>query len=291
VKLAALILNWRNPSSTCSCADSVLGANGRGVDAVYIVDNASRDGSTQILRDRYSTCQILENDQNSGYTGGNNFGLSRIFGDGFDAALILNNDVTLEVTREFRSLSAALLKTNPCCLIGLSVIDINTMKTAYPARPGITLRIALRRLLGTHSGNELPILCGCAVIVSREAFLEKGGLDESFFMYGEELEYSIRIYNSGGLVTMLPKTAARVYRDQSPSTRSPYVYYYQTRNFLYLLSKHDVSKSSLLKAGVAFMLIAVAARSGKASHIKTSLLGVYDAIRHISGCKTSLHSR
>jgi len=291
LRLAVLVLNWRNLDSTYKTIDSILASGSTFAEDIYIVDNASNDGSFEALSERYPNCNTFCNTQNSGYTGGNNYGLKKTYENGYDATLILNNDIEFHSTDNFKARCKDIISLYPFSLIGLCVVEPSTSRVSYPTKPGLTLRLLLQRTLKrTDDYRDFPILCGCAMIISRRAFEEIGGLDESLFMYCEELEYSIRIENCGGHVLALSEEVAQIHREEDKAGRSRYVFYYQTRNLLRVLQKYSNEESKIFYLMIASLLILAAARTRSIPKIRAAILGLKDAIAGVSGYKSELHS-
>lgn len=289
MKIAILILNWQDALSTRKLVDSLIRDGHIPEKQIYIIDNASNDGSFEKLSSWHKNCNVIRNHVNSGYTGGNNFGLKRIFQQNYDAALILNNDIDIKIEQSFAQECERLLTAAPDSVIGLSVVNPTSLQTAYPTRPGFILAKIVDACLPIHfAREEFPIICGCAMMISRSTFLKQGGLEEEYFMYCEELEYCIRTIKMNGKVLTLPTDAALVYRDEGHSTRKAYVYYYQTRNMLALLKRHSEKATPFILL-IALLLFFAAARTNSARKISSSIQGLFDAIRGVTGYNRKIH--
>lgn len=289
MKVAILILNWQDAPSTRRLVDNLIRNGHIPEQQIYIIDNASNDDSFEKLSSWHKNCNVIRNHVNSGYTGGNNFGLKNIFQQNYDAALVLNNDVDIKIEQSFSQECQRLLTEAPDSVIGLSVVNPISLQTAYPTRPGFILAKILDACLPIHfAREEFPIICGCAMVISRSAFLKQGGLEEEYFMYCEELEYCIRTIKMNGKILTLPKDVALVYREEGHSTRKPYVYYYQTRNMLALLKKHS-AKATPFTWLIALLLLFAAARTKNAHKLSSSIQGLIDAIRGVTGYNRKMH--
>jgi GT2 family glycosyltransferase len=105
--------------------------------------------------------------------------------------------------------------------------------------------------------QDVQWISGCAILVRREVIEQVGALDERFFYYWEETEWCVRAARAGWRVVLVP--AARIWhkgvtRQYRPG---PSVAYYNTRNHLLLMSKHQASASAWLRqwAGIARTLV------------------------------------
>ena len=90
--VSVIILNWNGKNYIRSCLDKVLLQNYSNME-IIVVDNASDDGSAELIRRSYPSVDLVENKQNLGFGGGNNIGIRRAKGD---YVLILNNDAELD---------------------------------------------------------------------------------------------------------------------------------------------------------------------------------------------------
>jgi GT2 family glycosyltransferase len=283
MKLAAVILNWKSAESTMRCV-TILQNNFIEELSVYIVDNHSDDGSVSKFRAKFPKCHILENTANSGYTGGNNFGLKAAFLDGHEAVLILNNDIEPRLTDEFTSLLASCLAAEPNTLIGLPVQNMFG-NSAFPQAPGKFIK-ALFKASGIDTMT--PLICGCAMVVPRTTFEKIGGLNEQFFMYCEELDYTVRVAKAGGRV-ICPAALGYVVRDDDEERR-PYVYYYQARNLIYLILLHAKTGKLILSISSVLISLKQTFFTGKPINILFSLKGVISALRGRTGRSPNAHT-
>lgn len=90
--VSVVILNWNGRDYIRNCLDKVLLQDFPRME-IIVVDNASTDGSAEIVRRRYPDVELIENTDNFGFGGGNNIGIGRAQGD---YVLILNNDAELD---------------------------------------------------------------------------------------------------------------------------------------------------------------------------------------------------
>lgn len=271
MKVAAIVLNWCDPEATIHCVET-LRASFPAVSAVHVVDNASPDGSYEILKNRLPDCDVFKNDINSGYTGGNNVGLFRAFDAGCDAALILNNDVTVRLSENFNQWVSRVVSGESLDLIGIPVYDEVQQRFTFPSDPGRFVK-RLMRSSAVHSDHPLCLICGCALLVTQRLYAKIGGLDERLFMYCEELDYSMRTAVAGGAVISGPVDIGHVVRNEVPGDRRPYVYFYQARNLVFLAKKFGsrVDVLGIILAWLASMQFSI--RSKKFVNVMMSLRG------------------
>src|SRR6185436_11716808 len=93
--IAIIVLNWNGRDLTLDCLRSLAAVTTPHV-RIIVVDNASTDGSSDAVRQRYgSRVTLVENAQNLGFAAGNNAGIRRALDDGADYILLLNNDTVV----------------------------------------------------------------------------------------------------------------------------------------------------------------------------------------------------
>jgi len=201
---------------------------------VLVVDNASADGSAEMVESDFPQVRLVRSPKNLGFSGGNNLGIKAARGryvlllnpdvlvhpNAFAALVsyldahpevgaaggrIINPDGTSDpgARRGFPSASAAFYR-----MVGLSYI--------FPHSP----RFARYNMLYLDESRETEVdaVSGCFMCVRREVVEAVGGLDEAFFMYGEDLDWCYRIRSAGWKVAYVP--GAEIVHFKGESTRS-----------------------------------------------------------------------
>lgn len=236
----AVVLNWNGFEDTVKCVQSLQKVQYSNLD-IIIVDNASTDGSYEKLREQFPNISLLRRSLNGGYAAGNNDGIRVALQRDAAYVLLINNDVAVE--NDF------LLPMIECAKQDSS-IGIVTCKAFLQSDPtriyctggsinrwrcsGIDLPSSLQ---GTEC--DVTYISGCVLLVKREVFETVGLLDEKFFMYFEDFEFSRRAgkqfrlcYTPKGVV--YHKSGAGTGWDQYTAT---YLYYH-TRNRFWVF-RHD----------------------------------------------------
>ncbi|MFZ6028807.1 MAG: glycosyltransferase family 2 protein [Chloroflexota bacterium] len=236
-----IILNWNGKEDTLACLKS-LGQIDYPNAGILVIDNASSDDSVAALRAAYPHIRRIENAANLGFVGGNNQGLETAVQEGYDYALLLNNDT--EVAPDFLSRLVQAAHADP-------EIGITGPQIYYFARPEVLWsaggRIDWQRgetsMIGiglTQSGQStapygVDFVTGCALLIKTSVVAQVGPLDERFFAYYEETEWCVRVARAGYRILLVP--AAKIWHKISAEAReaSPRVHYYMTRNQLLFL--------------------------------------------------------
>jgi GT2 family glycosyltransferase len=93
MKISVVILNWNGKKYIEKCLDSVSELRIMNYELrIIVVDNASSDGSGDLIEQKYKDIKVLKNKENLGYAGGNNVGLKYAVKNGADYLLVLNPD-------------------------------------------------------------------------------------------------------------------------------------------------------------------------------------------------------
>lgn len=269
--LAILIVNWNVRDLLRACLRS-LQANGATRDAqqVFVVDNASRDGSADMVRAEFPDVRLIVNTTNRGFTGGNNDGLVAIHGARY--VLVLNPDT--EVTPG--ALDALLAYADAHPDVGVVGPQLRYPDgSVQPSRRGFpTLATALfestwlqpiapRRVLDHYYARacaedatcEVDWVVGAAMLVRADAIAAVGGLDEAnFFMYSEELDWCKRIKGAGWKIVYYP--GARVIHHEGRSSAqvsAQRMRYFNTSKVRYFAKHHGAGQAALVRAALLGM--------------------------------------
>jgi GT2 family glycosyltransferase len=230
--LAIVIVNWNVKTLLKNCLASILqDSSGSNLSvAIWVVDNASTDGSVDMLRRDFPHVHLIASETNLGFAGGNNAALRAIGFDGSpspadlpDAVLLLNPDT--EVHPGALQTLLNFLRNNPQAgIAGARLLygDGSFQHSAFgfPGlwQPAIELlplpgRLAESRLNGRYprslyeDNQPFPIdhPLGAAMGVRREAIRQVGLLDEDYHMYVEEVDWSKRIVSAGWQAYCVPQ--------------------------------------------------------------------------------------
>ena len=245
--ISIVIVNYNVKYFLRQCLASVFGSNLQFPDGtalqleVWVVDNDSVDGSCTMLRDEFPQVHLIENHENVGFARANNQALSQAHGD---LLLLLNPDTIVE--HDTLRQCALFMREHPKCG-GLTVklLDgqgrfLRESKRGFPTPQAAFYKMAglaklfprSRRFAAYYMGHipddqtsEIEIMCGAFLMVRRETYAAIGGLDETYFMYGEDIDYSHRIRLAGWQNWYLPSTHIIHYKGESTRKGSMnYVY-------------------------------------------------------------------
>ena len=239
MSVAAVVLSWNGREDTLACLRSLAG---EAVDAI-VVDNASEDGSAEVVEQQFPAVELIRNDVNLGYAGGMNVGIRRALERGADHVLLLNNDVEVEPGAVAKLAAAAegAGAVSPLITFAANPETVWYAGASFDPRRGYNGR---HRGLGRPAAEftevaETDRACRAAMLIPRAALDEVGLLDEELFAYFEDAEWSLRARRAGLPVRVAP--SARVRHKVSASTGgegSEAAIYYSVRNLLVITERY-----------------------------------------------------
>jgi hypothetical protein len=189
-KVSVIIVSYNTADLIGDCLESVLAS--RQVDCeVFVVDNASRDGSPGIVRNEFPAVRLIANDDNRGFGAANNQALRECTGQ---YIVFLNPDTTVEPESFYKMV--AFMNANPQVgLAGPRVLNPDgTRQDSVSYRyPGHRYGAAD---LGVLPGAVACVLGACQ-IAGADLLRELGGFDEDFFLYGEDQDLCLRVRKRG----------------------------------------------------------------------------------------------
>ena len=256
-KIAIIIINWNTYQLTFNCLKSLEECTYKNK-TFFFVDNGSKDGSGDRIALEFPEINYIKNKKNEGFTGANNKALKVILQQNFDYVLLLNNDT--EVKPNFLSLLEAsmdsdknLAATQPL------ILDFPNKNTIWSAGGSFNTFFCFfkTKYKGIIYKPKLKIetstqwISGCCILVKIAVIKKVGLLDDRFFAYFEDADWSIRMTNLGYKLGVVPKSI--IYHHTSGSTKknntsnegnlSPYAHYLNVRNHIYLIKKHTFFNS------------------------------------------------
>lgn len=278
--LGIVILNWNTRDLLRDCLRSVFASQGVTYQ-VCVVDNASADGSADMVRAEFPQAVVIESPVNNGYAAGNNLGLRAL---GFAGphpsaaqaeapryALLLNPDTVLPP--EALAKMVAYLEAHPQCGIAGPRLMLPTGKLDLACRrsfptpevsfyrlTGLSKLFPKSRLFGRYNltylspdvETEVDSVVGAFMMVRREAIQQVGLLDEHFFMYGEDLDWALRIKQHGWQVRYNPHvTVLHVKRAASRRSHRAQIAFHEA--MLYFYRKHYARVTNPLLGGVVVL--------------------------------------
>ena len=235
MKLSVVIVNYNVRYYLEQCLLSVEKALTGVCGEVFVVDNHSTDGSIPYLKSKFPWVRYIENQENLGFSRANNQALREARGE---YVLLLNPD-TFIGERTLRE-CIDFMDKNPqagMCGVGMLKVDgsfapesrrgIPTPFVAFCKMTGLGTLFPKSRLFGRYymqylnkySINPIEIVSGAFMFIRKDALDKVGLLDETFFMYGEDIDLSYRVLQAGYKNYYLP-TQILHYKGESTKKNS-----------------------------------------------------------------------
>ena len=236
MKLSIVIVNYNVEHFLEQCLFSVRKAVANIEAEVFVVDNNSVDGSLKMLAEKFPEVKVIANKDNVGFSRANNQAIRVSTGE---YVLLLNPDTVVEDDTFTKTI--AFMDSHPDAGgLGVKMVDgkgrflpeskrgLPTPATAFYKMFGLaklfphSKRFARYYLghLDNDEINEVEILSGAFMLMRRETLDKCGLLDETFFMYGEDIDLSYRIILAGYKNYYYPKTRIIHYKGESTKKTS-----------------------------------------------------------------------
>jgi len=271
VKLSIIIVNYNVKYFLKQCLASVLGseqtlADGEKLELdVWVVDNDSVDGSVEMVKKDFPQVHVIENHENVGFAKANNQAIARSTGDGL---LLLNPDTIVEPDTFVKCVDF-MREHADCGGLTVKMVDgdgnyLRESKRGFPSPEASFYKISgliklfphSRRIAAYYMGHlsedevgEIDIMPGAFLMFRREVYEQIGGLDESYFMYGEDIDFSWRIRLAGWKNYYYPKTHIIHYKGESTKKGSMnYVYTFYNAMSIFVKRYFSGSNAHLFNA-------------------------------------------
>lgn len=205
MKIAIVILNWNGKALLEQFVPSVL-ANSKAAE-IYVVDNASTDGSIEFLKHTFSEITIIQNEKNFGFAKGYNEGLKSVNADIF---CLLNSDVA--VSKNWLSpVTETFVKNDNIAIVQPKILDYNNPeyfeyagaaggfidKLGYPYCRGRIFNTLEKDAAQYDDTTSIFWASGACFFIKATVFKQLGGFDDSFFSHMEEIDLCWRAKNRG----------------------------------------------------------------------------------------------
>jgi GT2 family glycosyltransferase len=285
-KVFIIILNFKGYADTANCIKSLQKSTYSNYE-IILIDNASTDDSPQLLLKTFPNIHFIQSKYNGGYAYGMNLGAKYAISQKADYILYLNNDT--EVEPDFlERLLERMTNDNEIGIVSPKVLYMHDKSKIYCAGGKIDYLLCggVAEFQGKPAdsfGNDdrgLTLAEGCCLLIKKEVFEEIGYMNEKYFMYFEDVDFS---YNVKKKFAIKYAHDSIVYHKsgagKSWSEYSPLYYYYYTRNRLWffadfsLLYRLYVIIFSFLNTAAKTLILEknLIASGGKNERIKQSM--------------------
>ncbi len=293
MKLSIVIVNYNVKHFLEQCLNSVQRATIHLDSEVIVVDNNSVDGSVQMVRSKFPDVKLIANKENTGFSKANNQAIRDSFGE---YVLLLNPDTVVE--EDTLEKVVQFMDDHPDAGgLGVKMFDgkgkflpeskrgLPTPHVAFHKIFGISALLPKSKRFGKYhlsyldrdKNHEIDILSGAFMLMRKSVLNQVGLLDESFFMYGEDIDLSYRIQKAGYKNYYFAGTQIIHYKGESTKKGSVnYVFIFY--NAMLIFAKKHFSAKNARTFGFLIKL-AIYIRAGAAIFnraIKTFLVPISD---------------
>ena len=276
-KISIITINYNGLKDTCELIDSIPFNNDM---EVIVVDNASKQDEASVISEKYPQVKVIRSPKNLGFAGGNNLGIKEAQGK---YILLINNDTYF---KEF-NIDAHIDKLESSNKIGIVCPKLrfawgnNPIQFAgYTPLTNITVRNQAIGFGEEDKGqydkaHPTPYAHGAAMLIKREAIKKVGLMPECFFLYYEEIDWSMMFTRAGYEIWYDPTCTVYHKESQTTGQNSPLRTYYITRNRLLLVKRNYKGINKYLSYIYLIGLVAIR------DMIKYSLQGRFDLVKAV----------
>lgn len=240
-RLAIVILNYNRADLLADCLQSLAAHPTRCAVDVWVVDNASSDETVPLVQNRFPWARLLVSSHNGGFASGNNLALHQILALPHppDYTMLLNNDTVvpsglLDGLVEYLENHPAVGVVGPKVLLPDGTLDkacrrsFPTPEVAFYRMLGLARLFPRSRRFGRYNltyldpdaETEVDAVVGACMLLRTSVIREVGVLDEQFFMYGEDLDWTYRMKSYGWRVVYYPAVHVWHYKGAASTRRA-----------------------------------------------------------------------
>ncbi len=250
--VAIILINWNSYEYTRKCIQSLLAMTFEDFD-IILVDNGSKDGSDQQLLKDFPELIFLKIINNIGFTGSNNLALNYCINRKYNYSILLNNDTIVEP--DFLKVLVKYLDGHPeVGAIQPQIYFEHDRRLLWNAGSyfnkwtgrASTVGYNKRSAKTSNDLKEVDWITGCGFLLRTELLERSGLLDESLFMYFEDVDLSFRIKDLGYKLMYHPESiiyhiAGAAYKTKKKTKEgnvNPIVHYHAARNQIWIIKKY-----------------------------------------------------
>ena len=262
--LSIVLVCWNNKKYLEPCLQSLFDGGLRSSFDVIVTDNGSTDGSLEMLREKFPSVQIIQNDRNLGLGKASNQGIQATTGR---YILLLNND-TIVNGPSLDAMVAFLDNTPAAGALGGKLLNPDgSVQSCYNKFPSLHEEFLIATRLGEllwkgYPGNigakqmqSISWVGSACLMVRREALDGVGLLDEDYFIYGDEADLQYRLRRAGWQVFYLP-TATTIHFGGRSMDRWPRRKMVNRGKIMFFQKNYGPVRTGLLRAMLMVLSLA-----------------------------------
>ncbi|MEQ8156407.1 MAG: glycosyltransferase family 2 protein [Clostridiaceae bacterium] len=262
-KVFIILVNYNGSKDTIDCIKSLKDIDYKNYEIV-VVDNNSRDEEKKLLRENSSGIKLIESDVNLGFALGNNLGMEYAINNNADYVLLLNNDTLVEKDFLTRMVKTA-EKNEDAGAVGCkimyhpaeNIIWYNGGRVDFTKFSAFNIDERKEDYESEDECTETDFITGCCILIPERTIKKAGYLSHEYFMYYEDVDYSLKIKEIG--LKLLLDHKAKIYHKVSVSSGgedSLFRIYYSNRARKLFMKKfrYKVSGFNFFKAEAYFVI-------------------------------------
>lgn len=291
-KLAIILINWNNGEDTIECLQMIDAWRRLRAD-IWVVDNASSDGSPEQIASRFPGVLLLRNRRNLGFAGGNNAAIRSALQAGSQLILLLNNDARLEEESALGLMQALDIAPGYGLVGPLLEEHIGNKAVLYAGGREIAYHVNTRirwnrQLAPVETVLPVDYVPGTAVLIRADVFKEVGMLDEDYFFSGEIADFCRRARTKGYRCGIAAHITAAHHSERAGKLRQTLYLYYSLRNRLLYTRKFASAAWLAAWAGYDLFLAGKRLAGGDRPAARAIWLALVDGLAGRYGNRNSL---
>ena len=239
--IAVIILHWGAVEVTVRCLQSIARASFPGRGTILLIDNTGRIDRSLLASVAPLELELYQPPRNLGFAEGCAWGMAMAMEHGVDFVLLLNNDAVVEPS--FLEVLLRAVAQSPG--VGVLCPQIVSPRRLWYAGgtfslwSGIPRQQRRSRNSARMSGppREVDYATGCAMLIDPAVVRAVGSFDPQFFLYCEDLDFSLRVRRAGFKILFVPASLVH-HAVTDESDREELRVYYSTRNLLEVMRRH-----------------------------------------------------
>jgi GT2 family glycosyltransferase len=254
--VTALILNWNNYEDTVDCLNSLNTLSYENLN-LLVIDNGSTDGSAEQINKEFPNIEMITHQENRGFAGGLNPGITEALDSGAEYVWIINNDTTYPDSNILSRLVETITSDSDVGIVSPLIrkypattenwfqrgfIDDRSRAAGHQtgSRSLTDLRFDKTPVSSYRDGHliENDFVPLCCALISRETIEQAGPLCEDYFLYYEDVDYCRRATQTGYRVLTDTRTEA-YHRVKGSSDGDATATYYEIRNRIIFAQRHS----------------------------------------------------
>lgn len=285
------ILNWNQKEDTLECIESTEQIKFPKC-RIVVVDNGSRDGSVETIRQKHSGVVILANAMNRGAAGGRNDLLDYFLKSGDEYLMFLDNDAKI-LPDTFEHLIVEINRSSSIGAIGLKAYYQDRPNIFWSRGGGVLNPVWGRFEKSGRKENdqgqydkaeEIDSVPAGFTFMKRDVAVKVPRMDERYFIYYEDSDWCFKVKRAGYRIMTSEKARAYHKASSSLGMASPLFYYYRTRNLMLFMKTHhntsDFVRFCIVHFGYQLPRhLLTLCRLRRYRQIQAIALGLYDFFR------------